>query len=53
MPATFNPPGIESLADIDQSKATYGDELVVIQGVVSPSSQGGWPARMTLRSALL
>lgn len=45
MPASFQPPGIRSLADIDVADAAYGKESVVIQGVVSPSSQGGWPGK--------
>jgi len=42
MPISFTPPGIESLADIDTADASYESECVVIDGVVSPSSQGGW-----------
>jgi len=42
MPTSFAPPGI-ALGDIDDADASYGSEFVVIQGVVSPSSQGGWP----------
>lgn len=45
MPAPFSPPGIVSLADIDVADDSYGNESVVIQGVVSPGSQGGWPGK--------
>lgn len=43
LPSSFSPPGIGSLADIDTAKVPYEDECVVIQGVVSPDSQSGWP----------
>jgi hypothetical protein len=42
MPSSFTPPGIESLADVDTADSSYECECVVIDGVVSPSSQGGW-----------
>jgi len=42
MPKSFSPPGITSLADIDTADASYESQCVVIEGVVSPSSQGGW-----------
>lgn len=45
MPSSFRPPGIQSLADIDVADVSYGNESVVIQGVVSPRSQGGWPGQ--------
>lgn len=45
MPPSFRPPSIKSLADIDVADASYGNESIVIQGVVSPSSQGGWPGK--------
>jgi hypothetical protein len=45
MTASFSPPGIKSLAEIDVADVTYGPQSVVIQGIISPSSQGGWPGR--------
>lgn len=42
MSDSFTPAGIESLADIDTADSSYESQCVVIQGVVSPSSQGGW-----------
>jgi len=42
MQSSFMPPSIESLADIDTADDSYEDASVVIQGVVSPSSSGGW-----------
>jgi hypothetical protein len=45
MVGSFTPPNIKSLADIDVADTSYGDECVVIQGIVSPSSQGGWPGQ--------
>lgn len=42
MPESFSPPGIKSLANIDTADASYESQCVVIDGVVSPSSQGGW-----------
>lgn len=44
MPAQFTPPGI-ALPDIDVADASYDNKPVVIQGVVSPSGQGGWPGQ--------
>ncbi|MEM7477362.1 MAG: DUF2262 domain-containing protein [Planctomycetota bacterium] len=43
MPATFVPPSITLLTDIDDADDSYGNESIVIDGVVSPSGQGGWP----------
>jgi len=45
VPTPLTPPGIKSLADVDVADASYGEESIVIQGVVSPSSQGGWPGQ--------
>lgn len=42
MPSSFDPPGIESLVDIDVADTSYGKESIVIQGVVSAGSQNGW-----------
>lgn len=41
---SFNPPSIDRLADVDQADCEYDEECSVIQGVVSPQGQGGWPA---------
>lgn len=45
MPAAFHPPGIETLTEIDAADAKYGKESIVIQGVVSPGTQGGWTGK--------
>jgi len=41
--STFKPPSIERLDEVDVADCKYNDGLVEIEGVVSPSSQGGWP----------
>ncbi len=39
----FLPEGLSSLTDIDQADCTYGDDSVVIQGVVAKgAASGGW-----------
>ncbi len=54
MPASYKPPGVNSLADMDSADTTYGDQLVVVQGVVSPLGQGGAPGKNgKIRGALL
>lgn len=45
MPSAFHPPRIETLTAIDTADASYGKESIVIQGVVSPGSQGGWSGK--------
>lgn len=45
LPASFVPPGVESLADIDRKNTAYEQQTVVIQGVVSPDSQSGMPRK--------
>jgi hypothetical protein len=45
MSSLFHPPGIESLADIETSDASYGEETQIIQGIILPSGQGGWPGK--------
>ena len=42
MPISFAPPSIKSLGEIDTADDSYGGEPVVLQGVVSGKSQGGW-----------
>jgi len=42
LPGSFAPPSVRSLADIDAAEVSYGNDRVVVQGVVSPESQGGW-----------
>ena len=42
LPISFAPPGINTLTDIDIANDSYGNESVVIQGVISGGSQGGW-----------
>ena len=39
----FKPPAFETLASVDSAKCEYVKELTEITGVVSLSSQGGWP----------
>lgn len=34
---------IESLKSIDRANVSYEDKCIVIQGIISPESQGGWP----------
>lgn len=42
MDADFFPPGISSLTEIDTAVVSYDHNPVIVQGVVSPSGQGGW-----------
>lgn len=42
MPDSFRSLNIKSLADVDAANVSYGNECVVIRGIVSPSGQGGW-----------
>ena len=42
--SSFNPPPEHRLADADLADCEYESELSDIVGVVSPESQGGWPA---------
>lgn len=42
MDDAFRPPGIASLAEIDVANVPYEPATVLIEGVVSPSSQAGW-----------
>lgn len=41
----FRPPGIESLTQLDQAPVNYREEVEIIEGVVAPDSQGGWPGK--------
>jgi hypothetical protein len=43
MTSTFKPPSIDRLAEVDRADCEYKNAVVEIEGVVSPSSQGGWP----------
>ena len=46
MPTPFIPPPSDSLATVDVAEGVeYGAECTVIEGVVSPADQGGWPSR--------
>lgn len=45
MTPSFRPPNLDRLTEVDSADCEYAPEPVDIQGVVSPSSQGGWPAR--------
>jgi hypothetical protein len=45
LPPSYTPPGVKSLPDIDADNASYPAEPVVIQGLVSPESQGGVRAK--------
>jgi len=42
LPISFSPPGIKPLTNIDIADDSYGSESIVIQGVLSGESQGGW-----------
>lgn len=44
MASSFNPPPEHRLAEADIADCDYETELSDIVGVVSPESQGGWPA---------
>lgn len=43
MKATFKPPSLDRLTEVDIAECEYGKSLVEVEGVVSPSGQGGWP----------
>ena len=43
MTSTFKPPSIDRLAEVDTANCEYKNGVIEIEGVVSPSSQGGWP----------
>jgi hypothetical protein len=43
MASSFNPPSDDRLAEVDRADCEYNNKCVEIQGVVSPSGQGGWP----------
>ncbi len=46
MPNPFSPPGLKILAEVDRAEGVrYGDQFIDVEGVVSPSGQGGWPGR--------
>ena len=40
---SFIPPSNDQLANVDSADCEYDETIVEIEGVVSPSSQGGWP----------
>lgn len=41
--SSFKPPSVECLAEVDRSPCEYNRDVVEIEGVVGPESQGGWP----------
>lgn len=43
MTSTFKPPSIDRLTEVESADCEYREGVVEIEGVVSPSSQGGWP----------
>jgi hypothetical protein len=46
MPPPFKPPASDSLATVDVAQGvSYEDECQVVEGVVSPRGQSGWPGR--------
>ena len=46
MSLSFKPPASDSLATVDVAKGvSYEDHCRVVEGVVSPKGQGGWPRR--------
>jgi hypothetical protein len=45
MARAFHPPELKSLVEIDTAACAYQPTPTVIDGLVSPSSQGGWPGR--------
>ncbi|WP_345681677.1 DUF2262 domain-containing protein [Novipirellula caenicola] len=42
MTSTFKPPRIDRLTEVDSADCEYKQGVVEIEGVVSPSGQGGW-----------
>jgi hypothetical protein len=46
MPSSFKPPATNALATVDVAEGvSYEDQCRVVEGVVSPRGQGGWPGR--------
>jgi hypothetical protein len=46
MPSSFKPPARDSLATVDVAEGvSYEDQCRVVEGVVSPRGQSGWPGR--------
>jgi hypothetical protein len=45
VPSNFKPPVGGSLAAVDSADAAYDERCTIIEGVVSPSGQGGWSGR--------
>lgn len=45
MANSFKPPGIRSLVEIDRADCKYGSRSIMIEGLVSGSSQGGWSGK--------
>ena len=43
MASTFKPPSIDRLTEVESADCEYKEGIVEIEGVVSPSSQCGWP----------
>lgn len=41
--STFKPPSLDCLAEVDSADCEYREGVVEVEGIVSPSSQGGWP----------
>jgi len=41
--SNFNPPSVDRLSEVELGGCEYKEEVIEIEGVVSPSSQGGWP----------
>jgi hypothetical protein len=41
--SNFKPPSLEQLVEEDAAVCKYHEEIVEIEGVVAPKSQGGWP----------
>jgi hypothetical protein len=42
MPKRFKPPSIDELAEVDVSGCKFKSKCEDIQGLISPSGQGGW-----------
>jgi len=43
MASRFVSPGVDRLTEVDRADCEYNPSVVEIEGVVSPSDQGGWP----------
>lgn len=45
MQEPFRPPGIKTLAQLDQAQVNYRENIEIIEGIVGPESQCGWQGK--------